>query len=214
MCNGCLNTLAIVNHELKHDKGLRDSINEMLKDIGLQFKGTIEVKHFMQVIKEDIGIDTIKSKVVKPLTGLKVAGHPGCHLLMPDDILHFDNPVDPIVFDKFIAALGATAVDYKTKTECCGVSLTLAGAKEPVNDLLKKKLLDVKGAGATVLTTACPFCYTQFDTGQLVASRSVPEIKENPVPVLYAIELLALALGKKIEDIDASAHKIKLNLTI
>lgn len=208
-CNGCLNTLAIVNHRLKNDKELKSHINKILKDIGKEYKGTIEIKPFLQVLMEDIGWENLKTMVKKPLTGLKVAGHPGCHLLMPDEILKFDDPTDPVIYDNFIEALGATAVDYITKADCCGVSLTLVGEKESTNNCLKKKLLDVNRSGALLLSTACPFCYSQFDTGQLLARRTISELKDIQVPVLYAIELLALAMGKTLEDIEYNKHKIK-----
>jgi len=213
-CNGCLNTLAIVNHKLKSNDKLKASVNELLKEIGMQYKGTIEVKHFMQVIKDDVGMQNLKKYVKKPLNGLKIAAHPGCHLLMPAEIIKFDDPADPVVFDKFIGALGATPVDYVSKILCCGVSLALAGAKDSVNELLKKKLLDIKSAGADLITTACSSCLTQFDMGQLVAARSVPELKASPVPVTFTLEVLGLAMGKSLADIGASTHKIPLNINL
>ena len=214
MCNGCLNTLAIVNHELKKDSKLKAKVNEVLKEIGMQYKGTIEVKHFMQVIKDEVGMENLKKQVKKPLSGLKIASHPGCHILMPEEVIKFDDPCDPVVFDQFIAALGATPVDYLSKILCCGVSLSLAGAKDSVNELLKKKLLDIKNAGADLVTTACPFCFNQFDMGQVVTARAVPELKANPIPVLFTVELLGLAMGKSFEDIGASTHRIPLNFKV
>ncbi len=83
LCNGCVNTLANVNYKLKNNEALRNEVNEILKDIGKEFKGTIEVKHFMQVIKDDIGFDELKTYIKHPLNKLKIAGHPGCHLGMP-----------------------------------------------------------------------------------------------------------------------------------
>ncbi len=208
LCNGCLQTLAVVNHELHHDGEMKEKINEMLKKIGKQYKGTVKVKHLMQVIKEDIGIDKLKTMVTKPLKGLVVAGHPGCHLLNPEEILKFDDPIEPVEYDKFINALGATAVDYVSKIECCGVSLSLAGEKDATNKAVRKKILDAKSVGAQVLSTACPFCFTQFDMGQVIASRAFPELKEKKLPVLYAVELLALAMGKSLEEIDFKSHKV------
>ena len=214
LCNGCLNTLAVVNHKLKNNPELKDAVNEILKEIGKEFKGTIEVKHLMQVLKEEIGFEKLKTLVKKPLTGLKIAGHPGCHLLMPDDILNFDDPADPVVYDHFIESLGATAIDYLTKTDCCGVSLSLGGAKEETNTLLRDKLVDVKESGAKIISTACPFCFTQFDRGQLIAGRSYSELKESKIPVLYAVELLALAMGMSLEEVGYKTHYIKPPLEI
>ncbi len=209
LCNGCLNTLGVVNYELKHNKEMKEKINRMLKSIGKEYKGTVQVKHLMQVLKDDIGMDKLKASITKPLTGLKVAGHPGCHLLNPQDIIKYDDPIEPIEYDKFIAALGATPIDYVSKIECCGVSLSLVGDKDATNRVIEKKILEAKSLGAQVLSTACPFCFSQFDMGQVIASRAIPELKDNKLPVLYAVELLALAMGKTLEDIDFKSHKVQ-----
>ncbi|MBN1802075.1 MAG: CoB--CoM heterodisulfide reductase subunit B [Candidatus Lokiarchaeota archaeon] len=214
LCNGCLNSLAIVNHKLKNNPELKAAVNNVLKEIGKEFKGTIEIKHLLQVLKDDIGLDKIKNLVTNPLTGVKIASHPGCHILCPEDIIGFDDPTDPINFDKLVEALGATSIDYIGKANCCGVSLSLAGDKEASNKAIRDKLVNVKEAGAQVLTTGCPFCFTQFDMGQITASRTYPELKEEKIPVLYAIELIGLALGLSQEDVGYKTHKIKTPLNI
>jgi len=215
LCNGCLNTLAIANSKLKKNPELKAAINNALNAIGKEFKGTIEVKHLMQVIKEDIGYDTLKSKVTKPLTGLKIAGHPGCHLLMPDEILKYDDPTDPVEYDKFLAALGAIPMDYLTKIDCCGVALNLVGNKEANNKCIATKLLDIKNnTGAQVMSTGCPFCFNQFDMGQIQASRDYPELKDSKIPVLYAVELIALAMGKNLDEIGYKSHRVKPEIKV
>ncbi|MDD3656860.1 MAG: CoB--CoM heterodisulfide reductase iron-sulfur subunit B family protein [Atribacterota bacterium] len=210
LCNGCENTLAIVNYKMKNNSELRRKVNEALKEIGREFQGTVKIKHFLQVLKEDIGLDNLKKMIRIPLTGLKVAGHPGCHLLMPNEILKFDNPVDPEFYDKFIAALGATPVDYLTKSDCCGISLSLAGDKEASNQCIQNKLIDVQLSGAQIISTACPACFNQFDFGQFMLSRDNPRLKEKPIPVLYAIELLALAMGRSFEEIGYNLHRVRI----
>jgi len=214
LCNGCLNTLAIANHKLKENAELRDAINKILSEIGKEFKGTIEVKHLLQILKDDIKLDSLKNKIKKPLTGLRIAGHPGCHLLMPDEILNFDDPTDPVIYDEFIEALGATAVDYLSKIDCCGVSLALVGNKEGNNKCIHTKIVDVKSADAQILSTGCPFCFTQFDMGQITASREYADLKENRIPILYSVELIALAMGRSLDDIGYKTHKIKPALSI
>ncbi len=209
LCNGCENTLAIVNYRLKNNFELKNKVNEVLKEINLEFKGNIKIRHFLQVLKEDIGLDNLKKMVRTPLDGFKVAGHPGCHLLMPHEILKFDNPEDPEFYDQFIAALGATSIDYLTKADCCGVSLSLAGEKEASNNCIQNKLIDIQLSGAQFVSTACPACFNQFDFGQLIASRDFPQLQEKPIPVLYAIELLALAMGRSFEEIGYNLHRVK-----
>ena len=214
LCNGCLNTLSIVNHKLKNDPKLKAAVNKVLNAIGKEYKGTVEIKHLLQVLKEDIGFDKLRDMITRPLTGLKVAGHPGCHLLCPEEIIGFDDATDPIFYDKFIESLGATPIDYITKTNCCGVSLALAGDKEGSNKAIRDKIVDMKESGAELISTGCPFCFTQYDMGQITASRTFPELKESKLPVLYAIELLGMALGKSLEDIGYTTHKIKTALNI
>lgn len=214
LCNGCLNTLSIANHKLNTNPQLMAAVNNVLATIGKEYKGTVKIKHFLQVIKDDIGFDDLKNKVTRPLTGLKIAGHPGCHLLCPDEIIGFDEPTDPIYYDKFIEALGGTAIDYLTKTDCCGVSLALAGDKNASNKAVRDKIVDIKESGAVAISTGCPFCFTQYDMGQLTASRVYPELKDSKIPVLFAVELLALALGKNFDEIGYNTHKIKTELKI
>ena len=105
----------------------------------------------MQVIKDDVGINSLKDQISVPLTQLKIAGHPGCHLLNPSTILKFDDPFDPTVYDQFIEALGAIRIDYLSKIDCCGVSLSLSGATSAANQLLKKKLCEIKARGAQLV---------------------------------------------------------------
>ncbi len=215
LCNGCLNTLAIANHKLKENEQLKAAVNNVLSAIGKQYKGTVKVKHFMQVIKDDIGYDKLKKMVKKPLTGLKVAGHPGCHLLMPDDVIHYDDPCDPVEYDKFIEALGASAVDYITKVDCCGVALALVGDKEANNKAIGTKLLDIKNnTNAQVMSTGCPFCFNQFDMGQVLASRAIEELKNYKLPVFYAVELLGLAMGKSLKEIGYDIHRVKPEIKV
>ena len=210
LCNGCLNTLAIANDKLKKSAELKAAVNNVLKELGKEYKGTVEVKHLMQVIKDDVGYDNLKSKVKKPLSGLKVASHPGCHLIMPDEIIGYDNPTDPEEYDKFVASLGATPVDYVTKIDCCGVALNLVGDKAANNKCVATKLLDIKNnTSAQIISTGCPFCFNQFDMGQIQASREYEELKDSKIPVLYAVELIGLAMGKNLNNIGYNAHRVK-----
>ena len=121
----------------------------------------------------------------------------------------------PQEYDKFVSALGATAVDYLTKIDCCGVALNLVGDKKGNNKCIANKLLDIKNnTGAQILSTGCPFCFTQFDMGQITAAREYPELKDSKIPVLYAVELLGLAMGKSLDDIGYKTHKIKPKINV
>jgi heterodisulfide reductase subunit B len=198
LCPGCAGTLKKVNALLKKDKALKDQINSRLKEAGLEFKGTVEVKHILQVLMEDVGVEKIKRAVVKPLTMLKVAEHVGCHLLRPKEYIGFDNPEDPHVLKTLIEAIGATSLDYIGETECCGAPSVGVSDKVAL-ELAREKLNHVKKASAQALVTICPFCHIMFDTNELRIERMFNET--YGIPVLHYPQLLGLAMGIPAEEL-------------
>ena len=207
LCNGCVNTLATVDHTLKDDRIVREDVNEVLANTGHQYKGSTEIKHFLQVIVDDIGVENLRSHVKTPLNGLKVATHTGCHLTSPDEILGFDNPLDPQVLDSLVAVLGAEPVDYDLKSLCCGVGFMLSGGTTESSNLLKDKLENMTRYEAQCIVTGCPFCFQQFDMGQVLASRK--HKLDYTLPVMYFLQILGLALGQDIGEIRYDAHRAK-----
>jgi heterodisulfide reductase subunit B len=207
LCNGCTYTLRQANETLKTDQTLRTKVNELISETGHEFKGTVEVRHFAQVLSQNIGADAIRSVIKKPLTGLRVACHPGCHILSPPSVMNFDDPLDPIILDSMVSALGAEPVDWDKKTGCCGWTLTNYGDKESANRLLGAKLDAMHAAKADCSTVICPQCFYQFDTGQMLASR---ELKlEYKVPTIYYLQLLAIAMGRSLEETGIKQHRVK-----
>lgn len=207
LCNGCFNSLAVANDLLKKEPKLRAKVNRILADTGHQFKGDIEIKHFLKAIADDIGIERLGSYVKAPLHGLNIATHTGCHLTSPQGILGFDDPIDPSVLDSLVAALGAEPVDYDLKSLCCGVGFSLSGKTGASSLLLKDKLENMREYEADCIAVGCPFCYQQFDLGQLAASRKYQF--DFKLPVLYYLQILGLAMGYSIEEMQYGAHKIK-----
>ena len=207
LCNGCTYTLKQANETLKADAALRARVNDVLSETGHEFKGTVDVLHFAQVLSRRVGLDGIKAVVKKPLTGLRVACHPGCHILSPPAVLGFDDPLDPVVLDGMVSALGAEPVDWDKKTGCCGWTLTNYGEREAANRLLGAKLDAMHAAGADCSTVICPQCFYQFDTGQMLAAR---ELKlEYKVPTIYYLQLLALAMGRSLDESGIRQHRVK-----
>jgi heterodisulfide reductase subunit B len=203
LCNGCAQTLCQANHALKKNEALKDKVNGILEGTGHKFNGTVKVNHFLHIMAKDIGPEEICKRVKVPLTNLKVATFTGCHLLSPPEVMNFDYPWDPIVFDKLVASLGAKPVDYDLKPTCCGLWLPTSNQVTVIAD----KLVNMKSAGATCISVACPFCFQQFDLVQLLASR-----KMNlgfKIPVLNFLQLLGLALGYSLEDMQYQQHKTK-----
>lgn len=204
ICNGCTYTLKQANLALKENIELRGKINKILSPTGHEFNGTVEVRHFMEVLKEDVGTEGVRKRVQSPLSGLSVATHTGCHILSPSDIMKFDDPYDPTVLDNFVTALGATPVDYDLKPLCCGWTLSYFGSKNSVVELLSDKLQNIREAKADCIAVICPQCFYQLDMGQALIAQ-----KLGWIPVLFYPQLLGLALGYNMDEILYKAHTAK-----
>jgi heterodisulfide reductase subunit B len=207
LCNGCTYTLKQVNIQLKQDPELRDKINEMLSETDHQFKGSINVKHFAKVLTEEVGLEKIREIVVKPLKGLKVASHTGCHILSPPEIMEFDDPLNPVRLDKMIEALGAEPLDYSYKTQCCGWTLSNFGDRTSAHRLLGDKLKGMHDAKADSINVICPQCLAQLDTGQMMVGRA---LKLNfKLPALFYLQFLGLAMGYSLDEVGYGNHRVK-----
>jgi heterodisulfide reductase subunit B len=205
LCPGCAGTLKKVNKMLKEDKTLCDEINCHLKEVGLEFKGTQNAKHFMQVLIEDVGLEKIKNSVVKPLTVLKVAEHNGCHILRPKEFIGFDDPEDPKSLKALIEATGATCLDYMDETECCGAPSVGVNDKIALQ-LAREKLNHIKAVEAQAMITICPFCHIMYDTNELRIEKMFNET--YGIPVLHYPQLLGLAMGMKAEELGFSELRV------
>ncbi len=198
LCPGCAGTLKNVNKVLKKDKVLREQINGNLREAEMEFKGSVETKHILQFLIEDIGIEEIKKRITNPLSTLKVAEHLGCHLLRPKEYIDFDDPENPKVLRTLIEATGATCLTYMNETECCGAPSV--GVNDKVALMLARDKLDhVKTVGAQALITSCPFCHIMFDTNEVRIERMFAE--KYGIPILHYPQLLGLAMGMTPEEL-------------
>ncbi|MHA1229363.1 MAG: CoB--CoM heterodisulfide reductase iron-sulfur subunit B family protein [Candidatus Helarchaeota archaeon] len=206
LCNGCTQTLKAVQHELKKASPLeKEKIDDILSKVNKKYNGNITVKHFVQVLIEDVGVDKIKNMVKKPIN-LKIACHTGCHYARPPEIMNWDDPDNPVYLRQLVEAVGATPVDYEEETLCCGTGAGNANEEYGLA-VLKKKLDSAIGAGADCICVVCPACFTQFDTKQRVLSKSAD--KDYKIPVLYLTELLALAMGITPDELNLKFHTVK-----
>ncbi|HML03379.1 MAG TPA: CoB--CoM heterodisulfide reductase iron-sulfur subunit B family protein [Candidatus Bathyarchaeia archaeon] len=198
LCPGCAGTLRKVNKTLKEDKKVREEVNHFLKEIGMEFKGTIEAKHIMQVLAEDVGLERIRAEVKKPLTNLCVTEHSGCHVLRPVKYIGFDDPENPQILKNLIRATGAKVLDYQGETQCCGAPIIGINQNIPMN-LTAEKLSHMKEVGAQAVVTVCPFCHMMFDTNQPRIERVAN--KKFEIPALHYTQLLGLAMGLNPEEL-------------
>ena len=207
LCNGCFGTLNKANKTLREDKELREKINGNLKEIGMEFKGTIEVKHLVHVLAEDVGFEKIKDSVKKPLTGIRVAQHTGCHLVRPAKyVTHGDDPENPTMLKDLIKLTGAECLDYMDETECCGNPIIGVNEEVPFQ-LAKEKLEHVKAVKAQALITVCPFCHMMYDLNQPRIERTFEE--KFGIPVLHYPQLLGLAMGFTPEELLLNELRVK-----
>lgn len=208
LCNGCFETLKTANTELKHDKALKDRVNERLAEVGREWKGTIDVKHGIQVLFEDVGLDRIRQAIQEPspVAHLKIAAHTGCHFTKPSDILDTDNPDRPEMLGKLIEATGAQHVTYRGEALCCGTGI-LNISSEGASQIARTKLHRIQAAEADAMITCCPFCFLQYDSGQLLINRTYGDSLK--LPVLDAFELVALAIGIHPNELGLKLHRVK-----
>lgn len=207
LCNGCTYTLKQANETLKADGKLRDRVNAILAETGHKYNGTVEVHHFAQVLTDTVGLDQVEAAVERPLTGLKVASHTGCHILSPPDIMGFDDPQVPVKLDTMMMTLGATPLEYAHKTQCCGWTLSNYGDRNAAAKLLGDKLTAMHAAEADSVNVICPQCLAQLDTGQMLASRSLK--LDFRLPALFYLQYLALAMGYSLEEVGYDKHRVK-----
>jgi heterodisulfide reductase subunit B len=207
VCNGCNGSLFRANRKLKQNPELKDEVNEILADFDREFKGTIDVKHYVKVLWEEVGVDEIKKKVVNPLN-VKVAAHYGCHLLRPSEEIRFDNPKEPVSLDQLIEATGAKSIDYFDKSLCCG-GYVLAADQKVAYAMTGEKLKNVKKAGADIMVTTCPFCNVMYDANQRAVEGELQE--KFGIPVLHYPQLLGLAMGFDARDLALEQNRVRVN---
>lgn len=209
LCNGCANTLRGVQHQLKHDSHKKERINKQLAKIGKTYQGAIDVKHFVDVLRENL--DRVKGAVTKPLSDLRVAVHPGCHYMRPGEWMESDDVMRPKNLKELVKAAGAMVVDYDEEVLCCGSAVTNAYEDYGMANL-KIKMDSITKVGADVLVVNCPACFQQFDTRQRDLSKKYE--KEYNIPVLYITELLALAMGATADEIGLKFHRTRMKKEI
>jgi heterodisulfide reductase subunit C len=181
------------------------AVNVKLAKVGRRYHGHTETRHVLGVLWDDFGPQTLQQRVQRPLTGLKVAVHHGCHLLRPSKELRFDDPFAPRKFDQLVEALGATSINYNTKMLCCGGLLARADDQSQAEQMCRMKLKELSALQVDCLTLVCPSCTMQYEYQQANFARN-GEVYN--VPVLSYMELLGLALGLEPAELGISAHRI------
>ena len=183
VCSACHNVIKQTNYVMQNDTEFANKVNLYMNE-ETAYNGEASVFHYLEMLRDLVGFDKLKEKVVNPLKGKKIAAYYGCLLLRPNSVMKMDDPENPTIMEDFIKALGADPVVYAMRNECCGGYVSVESpelAKNKSNAVMN----NAKSQGAEMIITACPLCkYNLVKNGA-------------DIPVVYFTELLAEALGVK-----------------
>ena len=193
-CSACYLNLAKADYYMQERPSLGAKVNEALRAGGLQYTpGTLDVRHLIDVLVYDVGVETIRSKVVRPLTGLRVAPYMGCMLPRPDYKHRWSDHEHPTELDDLLRALGADVIDYPLTTECCGGHMTQIGP-ETAFELIRRLIADADDRGAQMMATVCPMCQMNIDAYQNEMNHYFHT--DYHMPILFFTQLMGLAFGR------------------
>jgi heterodisulfide reductase subunit B2 len=193
-CASCFSRLKLANLHIAADAALR---NQVASAIGGDYDGRVPVLHLLEILAREIGPKAIAARVKQHLKGLKVVCYYGCLLSRPPQVA-FDDVENPTLMDQLVTAVGAEAIDWPHKTECCGASCSITDVSV-VHELGRGILSMAKAAGAECIVTACPLCQLNLDMRQKDIETKYNE--QYNLPVFYFTQLLGLALGCSFKEL-------------
>jgi len=218
-CSACYLNLSKTDHYMGESPILNEKVNQALAAGGLHYTpGTVEIRHLLDIIVNEIGLEAVRKAVVRPLTGLRVAPYYGCMTPRPDYKKRWSNPEYPTELDRLLKALGAEVVDFPLKTHCCGGHMTQISP--PVAYELIRRLVHAAAQyGADLLATICPMCQLNLDVYQGEMNRYFDTTYRMPIlfftqlmGVAYGLELKALGLGQELVDARPALAKIGVEM--
>jgi heterodisulfide reductase subunit B len=206
-CNGCYGTFKEALN-IVHEKPERlKEVQQILKSVGLKYEATADAKHLIEVIYS-MGIGPLRKKITRPLKGLKVGVHYGCHLLRPSKLRPWHQIQKQTFLDELVEVTGAESVKYKEKFLCCGAGGGVRGSNIPVSiDIAREKLDNMIEAGADCIVDVCSFCHLQFEVCQAELNKELGENKYH-LPVIYYTQLLGLAMGVEAQELGLHKHVV------
>jgi len=188
-CAACFSRLKTAQHKLSaHDEKRRQVERALDAPLALEKP----VKHLLEILAKDYGLERLAEAIRKPLTGLKVACYYGCLLTRPPEVPELDCIEAPTIMERVIGAAGAETVGWSHRLECCGANFTLS-RPGVVLKLSGDILASARRAGADCIMVACPLCHGNLDIRQAEIEQASGE--KFGLPVFYMTQLLALAAG-------------------
>ncbi len=208
LCSACLFTLSRAKKILQADNDAREQVK---KKYNVQpYSDEVKVRHFLDILVNDVGCEAIAKHVKKPLKGLRVASYYGCLIVRPPGVGSFDDPEHPRSLEKMVETLGGTNVELQDKTRCCGASLAITH-EETMIDMSRRILQNAKAAGADCIVTICPLCQFNLDAKQTdIESRVGTKLK---IPILFVTQLMGLAFGLSDRELEIGKNFVRLNLS-
>lgn len=203
LCDMCCNTLKQTNLRVKENPDDLETLNAFM-DRENDYQGTVKVLHFLEFLRDTIGFDTLKKRVVKPLRDLKVMPYYGCMFLRPREV-SMDDAEEPTILSDLVKALGGTVVDNPFKIECCGSYHTIEE-----KELVSRRAYQItnyaleRHSDAIVLT--CPLCRFNLDQRGKEAEKIYTGYRQ--LPIYYYTQLIVVALDLDIDLCDFSSHVV------
>ena len=192
-CSACYLNLSKTDYYMRENADFNELVNDALSAGGLKYDpGSVNVRHSLDVIVNDIGYEIVKEKVTKPLAGLRVGAYYGCMIVRPDVNKRFSSPEEPYELESLLEALGAEVVDFKMKTQCCSGHMTQISS-EVAYDMIKQIVKPAVDEKIDILVTLCPMCQLNIDAFQKEMNKHFGTNYE--VPILYFSQLMGLAFG-------------------
>jgi len=202
-CSACYLTLLKTQDYIQKYPQIRQKVDAALAAAKLTYSGTVKVRHPLEVLFNDVGLDALRNRTRSPLRSFKVAPYYGCQIVRP--FQQFDDATYPETMDQLLTALGAEVIDYPVKTRCCGGSLT--GTITDVGLRLNYILLkEAQERGANCIVTVCPLCQFNLEAYQKKIIRQYKELTE--IPIFYFTQLIGLAFGLQAQKLGLNKHII------
>ncbi|HZT12896.1 MAG TPA: CoB--CoM heterodisulfide reductase iron-sulfur subunit B family protein [Candidatus Baltobacteraceae bacterium] len=204
ICSTCTGHMRLANKELLESEERMTQANAILGKFGARYDGGVTVRHLLWMLIDDIGLDNVRTMVVRPLNGLRVAPFYGCHIIRPEKVNGWESARNPHSLEDLIEALGGEPVDYAGKTRCCGFHIQLE-KEGTAAAMVGQNMRMAKDKGAEAVITPCPLCHLALDGYQQDAAS---RWGRTDLPTFHLPQLVAFALGVPAEKLGLKKHLI------
>lgn len=212
ICNTCQLNTAMTKHRLDTNPELKAKVNAKLAEVGLEYKGSSEVTHFLYALIQDYGLEKLAAKVQVPLSQFNIAPFYGCHNIRPSELQNLsnggENPYTPTSLDDLIIACGGVNVNYEEKNKCCGFHAELQSPRTAAI-LTGNAIAGAMDANADWMVTPCPLCHLKLDVQNHSASKALG--RDVHLPVLHMPQMVGLALGCTPAELGLNHHVTKVD---